>query len=285
MINNTHIISNVPVTQNFLPEPILEDHYVLGDQKLQAAVLMKDGHGWGKYMPTPEDQNKNGLETNCCPAYGTHNAIEAIGKLKYGSSFQSDLADRYLGIMSGMKGFGGYPHVIAETIRNGAGCVPEVFLPFDKTIDTLKKYFSPNPMSYELFKYGWSWNKKYDFGHQWVFQFGVTGIDKKALMKEALKFSPVGVAGYAWSLHNDMKYYNDGSPIHWFVVFDYVEGDHWLAYDSYAPHIKKLDWNYDFAYAKSYTLNKRLGANTENAPIESAVIPYLKYLFNKIFNR
>lgn len=302
MNNESTIISNHPVPQNFWPEPITEDHYVLGDGNLSAQVLMKDGHGWKPFLPIGEAQYKNNLETSCCPAYGTLNAVEAIGRFKYGVFFQSDLSDRYLSITSGMNGNGGYPHVIAETMRTWAGAIPEVFLPFDKTITTLDKFFTPRPVSYSLFKYGYNWLQKYAFGHQWLFLDGSLAY-KQAAVKKGLQFSPVGVAGYAWSRHSDGKYYNDGPAIHWFIVFDYEfygdlnDPNHpgnndprncWYAFDTYpdenGSYIKKLDWNYNFAYAKGYTLNKKLGAtDSANTPNLPCVIPYLTYRIKFLF--
>lgn len=267
---------------NFIKPVIEQDHYFMGTSPLDNATLMKDGHGWGDYMPAVEDQYKNGLETNCCPAYGTLNAVEAIGKKKYGAYFQSNLSERYLSILSGMDGHGGNPHAIAEVLRKFAGAIPEVFLPFDSKITTLKDYFSPRVMPYNLFKYGYSWLKKYVFGHEWVFVDG--SIEhKKILMKEALRTSPLGVAGFAWSMHSDGKYYSDGPAIHWFVVFDYVEGDHWLVYDSYAPYVKKLAWDYDFSYCKRYTLNRNITGENSMPVTGEAFIPYVKYVLKTLF--
>lgn len=278
----SEIIYNKPVSQNFLPEPIKDEHYVLGDGKLSASVLMPDGHGWGKYLPLGETQYKNGIDPQSCPAGGSLNCLEAIGNKKYNEHlkgykiFQDDLSERALAILMGMDGHGGYPHDAAEKIRT-IGVLPEAFLPFDKTITDLKKYFSPKPLSYTLFKYCYSWIKKYTFGHQWLFYGNEPVSYKQQAIKEGLKYSPVGVAGYAWSLHSDGKYYHDGPDVHWFIVFDYVEGEYWMAFDTYEPYIKKLDWQYNFGYAKGYSLDRKIGsAEIEEEPL-SPIIPYLIY--------
>lgn len=275
------IIENKPVSQNFIPIPIEEDHAVLGDQVVPREVLIESGHGWGAYLPLGETQFKNGVDPSSCPAGGLLNMVEAVGKLKYGKSFQNDLSERYLSIMSGMDGHGGNPHLVAEVMRTGCGAIPEAFLPFNDPIDTLAKYFSPNPMKYSLFIIGLHWLKKYEFGHDWVFNGGPIS-EKQRLIKESLKYSPVGVAGYAWSLHADGKYYNDGPAIHWFEVYDYVEGDHWLAFDTYfdgtGSCVKKLDWNYNFAYAKRCYLNRRLGSENMGDNPQHARIDYCRYI-------
>ncbi len=277
----TEIVSNIPVQKNFITPKIEEDHFIMGDGNLTEAPLMPNGHGWSKYLPIEESQSRNGLETSCCPAYGTIHAMATIGKEKYGISFQSDLSERYLSVLSGMSGSGGDPHEIAGVMRN-VGAIPEAFLPFNDSIRTLGQYFSPKPMSYALFKIGFHWLKKYEFGHDWVF-FGGGVEQKQAKLKEALKYSPVGVSGYAWSLHSDGKYYHDGPDIHWFEVFDYEENQNgeitsWLAFDSYAPFIKRLEPRYDFGYAKRYSLTKKLGADSIGDTPGSAILPYCKYL-------
>jgi len=279
------IIENKRVSQNFIPPETIElEEYVLGDGNLAEEIVLSGGN-WANYLPLGEDQAKNGIDPRSCTAAGTLNALEAIGKLKYGASFQSDLSERYLSVMGGMNGQGGNPHFIAEELRTRAGSVPEVFLPFGKSVTTLQKYFSPNPMSYYLFKVGRHWNQKYIFKHQWVFAEG-TIAQKQNALKEGLRYSPIGVSGYAWSLHSDGKYYKDGPDIHWFIVYGYVEGEYWLAFDTYFPYVKRLDWNYDFGYAKSYTLNKRLGVNgdwNESEVPEKCRFEYIKYLFNHFF--
>lgn len=273
------VVENKPVSRNFIERPITSDHYVLGDGNIEGQSLMPDGHGWSQYLPLGETQLKNGIDPSSCPAGGTLNAVEAIGKYKYGSSFQSDLSERYLSIISGMDGHGGDPHHIAEVMRTIAGAIPEVFLPFDSSITTLGKYFSPRPITYALFKTGWHWHQVYDFKHQWLFYGDETLQQKQTFIKLALRYSPVGVAGYAWSLHSDGKYYNDGPPVHWFTVFDYVEGDFWLAFDTYPPYVKKLDWNYNFAYAKGYSLNRYLHGDTPDEPTPCK-LQYCMYLLN-----
>ncbi len=272
------ILHNSPVPQNFCPRPRDPENYVMGDGNVAGKILMPGGHGWGAYLPVEETQFKNNVEPASCTAGGLLNALETIGRLKFGAAFQSDLSERYLAIMSGMKGNGAVPFLVAETMRTLCGAIPEVFLPFDKSITDLKKYFSPRPMSYALFVIGLHWNKKYEFKHEFVWKDGATLQEKQAAMKEALQYSPLGVSGYAWSLHKDNKYYKDGPDIHWFEVYDFKEGEYWLAYDTYFPYIKKLDWNYDFGEGEKYTLNRRLGSELLPVQPESARLAYISYL-------
>lgn len=255
----TKIVSNVKVSQNFFPEEITPDQYVLGEtSKLPTLVLMPRGIGWGKYLPIGETQYKNGIDPQSCPAGGWLNCIEALGLLQYKRfGFQSDLSERFLSIVMGMNGNGGSPHVAAEAVRT-YGCVPEVFLPFDQSITTLPKYFSPKPIPYDLWKVGQSWKNKYKFGHEWLFYGNEPLLEKQKRIKTALQYSIVGASVYAWSLHDDDKYYKDGPDIHWCDIFACVEGEYWLIFDTYpdatGSYVKKLDWNFNFGYAKRGSL-------------------------------
>lgn len=239
-------------------------HYVFGDSCLATEILVPDGHGWGDYLPQDDFQDRNGLETMNCTNYGTLHALATLGKRKFGILFQQNLSERYTGIMTGTNLGGNDPHNVIEEIRKDCGVIPEVYLPFDNTIFSWNTYYSPKPMTYDLYKIGAHWLKKYNVGHDWTFLPAEPLATKQAKMKEALKYSPLGASGYAWSMHADGMYYCDGADNHWFTVYDFVDGKYWMIFDSYDSTHKKLEWNYNFGQCKRYTLSLNLGA--ENLP-------------------
>ena len=79
------------------------------------------------------------------------------------------------------------------------------------------------------------WIKEYELKYE-------NHIDNKQRMMEALKYSPLWTAGFAW-YQKDGLYRSYGTANHAFLVVGYVEGEYWLAFDSYSPFLKKLDWN------------------------------------------
>jgi hypothetical protein len=80
---------------------------------------------------------------------------------------------------------------------------------------------------------------------------------------EALKYSPLWTSGFAWYPKNGL-YRNYGRANHAFMIIGYVEGSHWLVFDSYSPFIKKLEWDYKFSGTKVIMLGKKsLAYNTE----------------------
>lgn len=267
----------------YTPSEINEDeHYMLGDGWLKAEILMPEGHGWGDYLPVSEIQNRNGLETFNCTSYGTLHALATLGKKKFGAQFQNNLSERYSGVMTGTTPNGNDPHRVIELIRTFCGVVPEVFLPFDDTIQSWSEYYRPNPMSYYLFQVGRHWLKKYKIGHDWVFSPNDDTKTRQEKMKEALKFSPLGVSGYAWYERGDGRFYSLGKPNHWFTIYDYIDGNSWLAFDSYDNTHKRLDWNFEFGQAKRYSLDL-INANLGEA-VEPAKLPYAVYLIKSYFN-
>jgi len=287
------IVDYKPLNTGFHDSIIDErEHYMLGDGWLSPMTLMKKGQSWEQYLPDDEFQNRNNVETMNCTNYGTLHALATLGNRLFNTDqngvmfaknarpFQANLSERYTGIISGTTQYGNDPHHVVEVIRTISGCIPEVYLPFDSTITTFQKYYSPRPISFSLFKTGYSWMKKYEVGHDWVFSLPDTPTERKEKMMIALKYSPLGAAGFAWSLHGDGKYYSDGPANHWFTVYGYVENDCWLVFDSYDNTHKKLDWNYNFSQAKRYSIRRRVGSANESEPrFLETLTAYLSYLF------
>jgi hypothetical protein len=273
---------NKPVVSNYRPSIIDEtEHWILGDGSLQPQVLVADGD-WSTCVPEGERQNKNGLETVNCTNYSLLNCIETIGRLKYGTSFQSNLSERERGIRSGTTIYGNYIHNVCEKLRL-QGTIPEDFLPFNDKITTWNEYYSPRILPYWMWKVSESWKRKYQYNHDWGFLYGDSLEIRQAKMLEALKFSPLSVAGYAWSRHADGLYHSDGfTTNHAFDIVKGVKGEYWLALDSYPDETgsfqKKLDWNYNFAEAKRHSLTRRLGGNTD---VEPKYTKYLLYVFGE----
>lgn len=251
----------------FIPSVIDENtNFILGDGCLPKDIIFPDGHGWGAYLPKDEVQAKNGVETMACTIYGTLNALETLGRKKFGAQFQNDLSERYNAILAGIGPNGGDPHTACEVIRK-YGVIPEVFLPFDATITTWQKYYSPNPVTLDLLKTGAHWMQKYLFGHEWCFIVTDSLQRKQLNIKEALKYSTVCVSLYAWSQHPDGLFYMDGNPNHWVEIYDFVEGQYWMAFDSYTQTHKKIAWDTNFGQGKRIHLELNAAGIAEPQPV------------------
>lgn len=249
------------INHGFVADEIAENHYILGASRFAGApALMPGGHGWSKYKPAPEIQNKNGVETMNCSNYGTHNALETLAAFLGFDDFPKDCSERYSGVGTGTSRTGNSPHTAIEIIRTQIGAIPEKLLPFDDTVLTWDEYYSPKPMSEQLLEIGKKLLTLFEIGHDWVFTGG-TLADKQEKLMTALERGTCAVSVYAWvSKQTDagIRYVKpDGATDnHWVQLLDYEQGSWWLVYDHYDDVLKYLEWDYNFGFAKVYYLSR-----------------------------
>ena len=115
---------------------------------------------------------------------------------------------------------------------------------------------------------GKKWLEQYDFNYDWLFAYKqswwngifrwITGNkDRTDLLKEALKYSPIGISVYAWQYRNGLAYKLEGQrDNHWVMLYGYEEGKYWKIYDHYDKKFVQVEWNYPFGYAMRYSLNR-----------------------------
>jgi len=249
-------------------EPLItEEHYVLGSSKLNQVVLQIDGD-WLPYTPFFEPQQRQ-FETYNCTSFNTLNCLETLFKRL---GVDGNYSDRFLGIVAGTKPPGNDPHVVAEAIRKH-GLIPEAMLPFSDDLKTVEEYYSfKGADEAECRKAGKEWLKKWNFGHEWVFQGDVP--NRAESMLEALKYSPLGVSVNAWKKNGDLYTKVKGSrDNHWTAcIVGYDKDNFWLIDDSYLDQekpLKKLDWNYPFGFCKRFHVEER---------------PYQPSCFEKLLN-
>ena len=242
----------------FIPDVIEPDNYVLGSQKVPEEVLQEDGQ-WKQFLPPVELQSRPGLETSNCTAYGSLNCLEILFYRKFGE--RRNWSERYVGVLANTTPVGNSPHKVLETIRKESGLIPDEELPFSDEIKSVEDYYAPKPMRSELIRLGKRWLQNYTIKHEWVFQPWEGKERKRKKMLEALKYSPLGIAVYAWSWEDrgEQKIYiklPEQSDNHWCTLFGYKEGEYWLAFDHYDDVEKRLAWDYPFDYVKRYYLEK-----------------------------
>ena len=234
--------------------------FAFGDGQLEirfggTAIVKPDGQ-WDNDLPDKELQKFDWGDTYHCTVYGDENMVQTLKKAKYGES--EEYSERFLGVLAGIvNNFGGSPHTVFEKWRR-YGNVGYDSLPFEG-INNWTQFNSPNPMSGDLIAEGERWLEKWSLGHDWIWDF------RHSVLKDALKYSPLGVGVYAWAQKDDDTFYKPGwaKDNHWVMMYGYVEGKHWKVYDHYDNVFKKLDWNYPFAFAKRITLEKKTISEVE----------------------
>lgn len=224
-----------------------KDYFFGGYTKLKGLPL-SDGH-WLKYEPALEVQADANFDTDACSEYGTLNCLETL--LKFLSGGDQNFSDRGLAIMAGNTPEGNDPQKVIETART-QGIFAETLLPFSTDLKSWQDWFSPNPLPASLIAEAQKFINQWNIGHEWV-------ADDPASIKEALKYSPLGVAVYAWEESPDGLYrFPQGLPHnHWCCLIDYVNGEYWLIFDSYEG-MKKVAWDQKFVYIKRYSLEPNL---------------------------
>ena len=232
---------------------IESDEYVLGGRQLPRPVLQPDGQ-WHEFLPDYERQFTDIFDTLGCTVYGTLNAIEMLDRRV--NDKKSDYSERYPYNLTPISPPGGDPHCVAETIRK-FGLVDQEVLPMTATFDEFKQKIGA-----KILWKGQEWLKANDFGHEWVWKGNPSKERRTELLKEALRYSPVGVSVSAWHL-KDGVYIDEGEPNnHWCVLIGYYD----IAgifmpkvFDSYDQTVKVLHPDHFIQMAKRYTLKPRTG--------------------------
>ena len=262
----------------FIPPTITEDNYIFGAGQVPEEVL-QENMDWLAFIPLNERQKK-GIETYNCTAFHTNNPLEILHKRKFGTEI--NLSDRALGILAGTQPPGNDPHTVAEALRKN-GLPLEQSLPFDETIDTIEKYYSPNPLSSELKAECDKFLENYDFKHEWVFKGD--DVAKHDKLRATLKFSPLGVSVNAWQDKDGVYYKEKGEQDnHWTTLYGWDENlKLWKVVDSYEPYLKYLAADYDFGYAKRYWLDKQKKNESNNSSVIVGILEWLKRLWRYFF--
>ncbi len=229
-----------------IPE-ILPEDFVLGGSKLPITVLRNDGQ-WPELLVPHEQQNLFAVETTNCVGFASSTIWEMLIKYQYND--ERNFSDRALGIMAGTRPPGNTPNKVAYTAHKW-GLIPEALLPFSDTITSASEYFSPSPLPQPILDAATYFLTQYELGYEWVFAGG-SMQEKHEKMMEALRYSALGLAVFAWHEENGM-YIQDAMANHWCVAIGYVKNQYWLIKDSYPPFIKKVPWNSDFAFSMRYS--------------------------------
>ena len=227
----------ITVSAGYIPDVESSKDYVLGASPLTKSVIKPDGQ-WTQDLPQDEIQKGRYVETMGCVGYSMLNAIEILAKIKFDAIWNK--SDRYTNKMTGTGKNGNSMRTVGDITRKSAGVIDEITYPWDREKLNWSQYYQTVPN--RMVQIGSDWLKEFQIGYEKVWC-------NKRLMMEALKYSPLWVSGYAWYQKNGI-YKSYGKANHCFLVVGYVEGSHWLVFDSYAPYIKKLDW--DFLFGASY---------------------------------
>lgn len=228
------------------PIEIGKDYQFGGYGNLGGAILCPDGQ-WLPWLPEGESQLNFGFDPQGCVSWGTLNAIEILLRKMY--SITDNFSDRYLAKVSDTSKQGNSPNKVIEALRK-LGTTKEKDWPITSDLTDWDKFYVS--VTDDAQKKAKEFLGLFTINHEYV-------AATPTQLKNALKYSPVGIAVSAWTKNEQGLYYSPFPNNHWVTLVGYKDGEYWIVYDSYpeseGDFIKHLAWDYDFSQAKRYAVN------------------------------
>ena len=239
---------------------ITPDNYIFGFGQINDDVINETGD-WKPYLPPEEFQNEQGFENYGCVTWTTLNVLEVLARKLFKEEWDKSERYTYIASETNPADFGNDPHKVAESVRK-LGVLNEEELPFNETIKTLEEFNSPKPLPKNLLSKASFFLDDFEYKHEWVSPN--TLEISKAVLKEALKRSPIGLAVYAWGERGG-KYFRPegGQDTHLTLLVNINKEGCMEVFDSYSPAIKVLEKDFPVYTAKRYFLRKKTEAEKE----------------------
>lgn len=229
-----------------IKEPITPEQHIFGSAA-EFPILQPNGQ-WDDFLPTYEPQFEPGFDTDGCSVWGTQNALEIL--LYRLTGLKPNYSERYTYILTPVRPPGQNPHVVAESIRK-YGLIDQDDLPM---AETFADFIQPDPMLTQWLLKGRDWVQTYQMTHEWV--WGDTPIsleEKKVLIMEALKYSPVSVSVTAWNEQDGIFVDLNLPNNHWCVCYGYNDLG-WKIFDSYDQTEKIYSFSSNIEMSKKYNI-------------------------------
>lgn len=237
------------MNKGYQPPVYDSTHYNFGGGQLGDQPIVPSGQ-WDAWLPDPEIQTVNGVEPYACVSFATLNCVETLIRQEFGDAF--NYSDRWLAWRSGTQAKrGNDPHTVAETLRT-RGDVLESAWPIDAHVQDFNSFYTTPPSWTGLLALDFI--DEFSYGHEWV-------PGNPASMMEALKYSPLNGAVYAWDVDPITGYFirpPGAVSEHDVMVYGFEEGKYWKIYDSVSYEKKELAWNFGFDAVKRHTIHRQI---------------------------
>mgnify|MGYP001577336150 CR=1 FL=1 len=201
----------------------------------------------GQWEPVEfERQFRDSFDSYSCVSFGRNNQEEVYLKNRYG--LDRNFSDRAMAKMSDTQPNGNTPQKVYEA-RRKQGYLYENEWPWPDTVVTWAEYMKEIPSNLMNLAKGYSY--EWRFWHDYV-------PTNPASMKEALKYSPIGVSNNLWQKEDGTYYKPDGlQDSHWALVIGY-DSDTWKLLDTYPPFIKRVKMSTVFQQAKIIEIDRQV---------------------------
>lgn len=217
------------IKTGFIPDTPDERDFVFGakglETKFAGRTIINESGDWSNWLPTTEHQAEK-YETNSCVSFGSLNVVEILRK--HSENIDENLSDRFVARISGTDPYGGNsPRTVANAIKKYWSVKePEYPRP-----DTLEEFYSNIPEKIRSLAIGRG--AYYDYGYEKV---------KHSDMREALKYSPLGISVPAWFMDSSNRYHRPEGQrdTHWCVCYAIQPTGDLMVFDSYYPYLKQI---------------------------------------------
>lgn len=232
-------------------EVVPEDFQFGGERSIETkfgALPLQPNGDWREYLfDSIYSHQAPFFETNSCVSHGTANALELLRRRLF--EYDQDLSDRFIAKGSGTDPLrGNTPKTVAEFVRKNFTVWESEWATLDaKTVDEFYADIPQNLKTLAIAR-GAEW----DFGYEYV-PLTLTAL------REALKYSPVGISVPAWFEKNGEYYRPDGvNDSHWVCLMHIDEGGKMYILDSYDPTVKVMSAGFMPQVAMKYHLNRQI---------------------------
>ena len=250
-----------PPNTGLLFEPIIPDKDgVFGSTHSFAGKTIISADGQWDVVVENERQFTDNFDTFSCVSFGLNNQEEHYMLVRYGLT--TNHSDRALAKMSDTQPNGNTPQKVYEA-RRKKGFLFESEWPWGQDVKTWVEYMKEIPQNLLTLAIGNA--AEWSFWHDYV-------PTNDASLKEALRYSPVGVS-VALMPDEDGRYYRpaEWQDTHLAVLKGYYENNDWRLYDTYPPFEKRIKAGYKFGVAKVIEIERQV-------VVESAWAKFLKLL-------
>jgi hypothetical protein len=252
-----------------------DDNYIMGSGQVIAKILRPDGQ-WVDDLPDDEVQNKNGIEPYACTNFTACNVGEILMRCLFGGIYNYSDRHSAIGSHTSPERGGNDPHLVFEFHRKN-GFIDEKELPFDDSITSVEKFYTPKYLTPYFLNLGKKWLALWDLKHDWLPRNDEGFVESETIM-EALKYSPLAVGVWAWAFNQQTNLFErpvgyEKQDNHECVIVGFAKGKKWLIDDSYVDiitnqkhrTIKELDWNFKFRNIKRVTISVSVSPEKQSA--------------------
>lgn len=275
---------NKPNKSYVIIEDLVEEDIQLGGFDFGKEVLVPNGD-WTPWLPTKEKQRR-GFESMACTDFSSTSTVEtymnfltdkakiSVGNMQWAENngyFDENgnwnFSDRFDAIVSGTSGNGNSLKAVAHA-KHKYGLIPEKMLPWT---DNKQKYFDKNSITQDMYALGAEFLKRFPINYERV---------ARKDFDEALKYSPLAGACYAWNGIKDGVFFRVPHKINHAIEI-IKRPDIWNIFDSYLPFIKKLANNYLFlGYAYRYIIRENvIEDEPKKKPMKTIKFKTIKHIY------